>query len=92
MKNILNKEPISVDFNNCGEDGEVRLTTQGTLNDMRRLNLTLVEGQRIWITDGEIEETGIVTFRHGIWVVISDKGSLKDVDEKAPYHNKNRLK
>ena len=85
----VNKEPIFVDFANCDEDGAIRLITRGTLDDLNRMGLQLTEGQKILVTDNEIEMTGTVTFRDGMWVAIPDEKGFKKVDENAPHHIKN---
>lgn len=75
--NTKNKKPISVDFNNADIDGAIRLTTSATLEAINEQNLNLVEGEKIWITDGEIEEIGTLALREGAWVSISEEGTLK---------------
>ena len=85
----INKEPLYADFNNITEDGAVRLNTRGTATDLEKFGIKLSEEQVIWITDGDVEMTGKVTFRNGIWVAISNDEGFKDVDPDSPYHIKN---
>ena len=68
------------------EDGAVRLHLPITTSSLSKLDIALSEGQRIWITDGEIEEFAITEYRNGIWVAIPEENSLKDVDKNARYH------
>ncbi len=82
----INKTPIFADFNSRDEDDAVWLNTNGTVRDLQEMNLKLAEGQTIWVTDGEIEMVGTVTFREGMWVAIPDAEGMKYVDENAPYH------
>ena len=84
----LNKEPIFADFGNSDEDGAVRLITEGTLADLKRMNIVLSEGMRIWLTDHDVEVTGNVTSRNGVWVLAPDT-KFKQVPTDAPYHIKN---
>lgn len=86
---IINNKPINVDFNNRDEDGAVRLHLPITTVDLKEIDLPLIEEEKIWISDGEIEEIGNLKFRDGIWVVIPLEGTLKDVDKKADYYIEN---
>jgi hypothetical protein len=85
----MNSQPIFADFGNSDEDGAVRLVTDGTLADLKRLEFSLAEGQRIWLTDHDVEMTGTVTFRNGMWVAIPDANGFKQVPIDAPYHINN---
>ncbi|MCX6785203.1 MAG: hypothetical protein NTV81_04790 [Candidatus Komeilibacteria bacterium] len=82
----INSEPIWVDFCNSDEDGAVRLLLPIESIKHERLNLNFVEGQVVWVTDGDVEEFGILKFRDGMWVAISLKGTFKDVDKDSPYY------
>ncbi len=85
----MNSQPIFADFGNSDEDGAVRLVTNGTLADLKRLEFSLAEGQRIWLTDHDVEMTGTVAFRNGMWVAIPDANGFKQVPIDAPYHINN---
>jgi len=86
----INKTPIFADFNSRDEDDAVWLNANGTVQDLQEMGLNLTEGQTIWITDGEIEMMGTVTFRDDMWVAIPDEEGMKYVNEDAPYHIKNQ--
>jgi len=51
---------IHVDFHNADPDGYVRLNTVGSIQDLARHHVKLVDGDSLRITDGEIEMTGVV--------------------------------
>jgi hypothetical protein len=85
----VNSQPIFADFGNSDEDGAVRLVTDGTLADLERLNISLAEGQIIWLTDNDMEMTGTVTFRNGIWVATPNQNGFRQVPLDAPYHINN---
>jgi hypothetical protein len=87
--NPMNSQPIFADFGNSDKDGAVRLVTDGTLADLKRLEYSLAEGERIWLTDHDVQTFGTVTFRKGIWVAIPDSNGFSQVPEDAPYHIKN---
>jgi hypothetical protein len=57
---------------------------------LKGMDLELVEGLNVWITDGEIEAIGTTTFRDGIWVAVLDEDSLKSLDKNSPYHIDNQ--
>jgi hypothetical protein len=88
MKSV-NNEPIFADFGNSDPDGAVRLITDGTLDDLKRLNISLSEGMHLWLTDYDVEVTGNTTYRNGVWVLIPDS-KFKQVPLDAPYHINNQ--
>ncbi|SRR5258708_6383695 len=90
--NVINKEPIFADFANSDEDGAIRLVTNGTLADLKRMKLSLSNGQKIWLTDNDVEMVGTIASRDGIWVAIPDFDGFKPVTLDAPYHIKNLKK
>jgi len=83
--NPINREPIFADFGNCDEDGAIRLVTSGSLGDLQRMNISLLAGQLIWLTDYDVEVMGKAAFRNGAWVVIPTS-KFKQVAPEAPYH------
>jgi hypothetical protein len=85
----VNSQPIFADFGNSDEDGAVRLVTDGTLADLERLNISLGEGQVIWLTDNDVEMIGTVAFRNGIWVAVPNQNGFKQVPLDAPHHINN---
>jgi hypothetical protein len=87
--NAMNAEPIFADFGNSDEDGAVRLNCDGTFADLARMGLSFSEGQRVWLTDHDIETNGTVTFRNGIWVAIPDQNGFKQVPLDAAHHINN---
>ena len=71
---------IFADFNNTDIKGRVRLTTVGTLNDIREQNIELKEGLEVLIDDDDgLTTHGIVEFseEENIWVAKIDWELLK---------------
>lgn len=70
---------IYVDFQNADEDGFVRLNTNGTLADLEKAQLSLVDGLPLFLSDGEL--TAKATVREpgleGVWRAEIDWGELK---------------
>lgn len=64
---------IPVDFGNRDEDGAVRLVTQGTIECLNSHDVTLAEGLRIVISDGELTAEGRCTQRDGMWVAVVER-------------------
>ncbi len=66
-------EVIFVDFNNADEKGRVRLTTNGSLNDIKNKNIELVEGNKVLLDDSEeLKTLGTLYFSNeeNIWVAV----------------------
>jgi len=59
---------IPVDFNNCDEDGSVRLNTNGVHEFTQDTNFQFSEGLSVRMTDGEFTASGKLIRRDGIWV------------------------
>lgn len=59
---------IPVDFNNCDEDGAVRLNTRGTITYLKENQIEHNENDEIIMLDGELRAEGIIEMRDEIWV------------------------
>ncbi len=86
---MINTEPIYVDFNSRDEDDGVWLSSTKVLEEIKKNNIDLKEGNLIWLTDGELEIIGKLTYRIDRWVAVPDIKKFVFVDEKASYHYKN---
>lgn len=87
MKTINNK-PLDVDFNNMDADGAIRLHLQEIVLQIKQMELELVDGSSVWLTDGDIEVEAILRIRDGIWVGIPNT-NFRPVELSAPYHINN---
>jgi hypothetical protein len=91
------KQPLYADFNGLEEDGAVFMGLP-PFDDMylKKTDFVPKEGSKIWVSDGDVEETGTLSFRkrgeYQYWVLVTDKGSIKDVPKDAWYHNDNLSK
>ena len=72
MEKFMNS--IYGDFQNADKDGNVRLNTQGTLDDLKRLGIKLKPGLEIIISDGELRAEGVTLFSksENLWVAKVD--------------------
>ena len=64
-------EVIFADFNNADEKGRVRLSTKGSLNDIKNKKIKLVEGKKVLLNDcDELKTLGTLYFstEENIWV------------------------
>ena len=64
-------EVIFADFNNADEKGRVRLSTNGSLNDIKNKNIELVSGKKVLLDDyDELKTFGTLYFstEENIWV------------------------
>jgi hypothetical protein len=76
------KLPIKIfaDFNNTDRMHRVRLTTVGTLEDIKRMGITLESGLQIILDDSEeLVASGVVEFseEENIWVAKINWDELK---------------
>ena len=67
---------IYADFNSCDEQGRVRLSTVGSLKDIKQYEHMLEEGMRVILyTPDEFEVAGILVFED-IWLGIPDFSTI----------------
>jgi hypothetical protein len=72
-----NSNKIFVDFNNADTKGRIRLNTAGTLEDLKKYHITLVEGLEVILDDNDgLVTKGIVKYseEENIWVAIINSG------------------
>jgi hypothetical protein len=69
MKTENSRDAVRVDFHNADADGYVRLSNKGAIEDIARLGLTLVDGQGLHLTDGEVVVFGVARApgSEGVW-------------------------
>jgi hypothetical protein len=72
---------LFVDFHNADSKGRVRLNCIGTVEELGRLGLQLVDGLRVTIHDEELEADGEVHYSpdEGIWVAKIDWDAIRHV-------------
>jgi hypothetical protein len=65
---------IYADFNNADSKGRLRLITEGSLSDIKRLNLKMEEGMPVVVYDDELSTSAEVIFseEEKIWVAKID--------------------
>lgn len=85
-KRIANLKPIFVNFESSDEDRAVwlDLPLQSAIT-MQEIEYQLLEGDKIWITDGDIEVMGIVQYRNGRFVAMI-MSEYMQVPIDKPYH------
>lgn len=66
----MNQTKIPVDFGNRDKDGAVRLVTRGTTDYLASHGISLAEGMRVLMSDGELSAEGTCTYRNGMWVAV----------------------
>jgi hypothetical protein len=74
---------IYADFMNADPHGRVRLNTVGTIEDVSRHGIQLVNGLRVVVHDDELEADGEVAYSdtEHIWVARIDWNALRPVSE-----------
>ncbi|MBN9118320.1 MAG: hypothetical protein J0I06_04020 [Planctomycetes bacterium] len=70
---------LLVDFNNADPQGRVRLNCVGTIEDLARFGVRLVDGLRIIVSDGELEADGEVMYStdEHVWVAKIDWNAIR---------------
>jgi hypothetical protein len=82
IRNAINMETlpkIFAHFQNADAKGRIRLTARGTIDDLKANNITLREGLRLLLDDGDdLSTIGIVGFseEENIWVAKIDWDSF----------------
>jgi hypothetical protein len=81
MEWMTQKLSLSANFHNADPQGRVRLNCVGTIEDVGRLGLRLVDGLRVTIHDEELEADGEVIYSadEGIWVARIDWDAIRHV-------------
>jgi hypothetical protein len=71
---------IYADFQNSDPEGYVRLNTQGTRGDLEAAGLTLSDGLRLNLSDGELKTEALVVKpgSEGVWRAKIDWVALSD--------------
>jgi hypothetical protein len=62
---------IPVDFNNCDEDGAVRLITRGVDAYIEENSIKFNEGDNVMLSDGELFAKAVLSYRDNMWVAIA---------------------
>lgn len=72
---------VYADFNNSDALGRLRLNIAGAVEDIRRQGLTLRNGLRLVLSDGDLEADATVVFSttEGIWVGVIDWDQIRHV-------------
>jgi hypothetical protein len=72
---------LSADFHNADPQGRVRLNCIGTIEDLGKLGIQLVDGLRVTIHDEELEADGEVVYSsdEGIWVAKIDWDAIRHI-------------
>ena len=70
---------IFADFMNADPEGRVRLSCVGTIKDLARLGVRLVDGLRVTLTDEELEADAEVVYStdEHIWVAKIDWNAIR---------------
>jgi hypothetical protein len=77
----MNDPRIYADFHNADSKGRVRLTCVGTIEDLARQGIRLVEGLPIVLHDEELEAEGVVEYSRdeGSWVASIDWDAIRAI-------------
>lgn len=78
---MISSNSVRVDINNADGNGLIRMSCKGTVDDIERFGIELIEGGELRANDGEIEFTGVVrrSMDDGMWRL---EVSWKEIFEK----------
>ena len=77
----MDKHKIFADFHNADEQGRLRLTCLGTVEDAARLGICFHKGMTLVLSDEEVEVEGTVAWNaeENRWVAAIDWDAIRDV-------------
>lgn len=76
----INNSPIYVDYNSVDKNGAVVLTTNTSIKDSTGNEISLSDGQLIWVSDTELEYLGVVTKRDDEWIAVTISSTRNDLN------------
>ena len=81
----MDKHKIFADFHNADEQGRLRLTCLGTVEDAARLGIRFHEGMILVLSDEELEVEGTVAWNaeENRWVAAIDWDAIRTLRPKA---------
>ena len=78
----MNKPRVFADFHNADVKGRVRLNCAGTIEDIKRQKIVLIDGQSLTIYSEELEVTGIVSYseEEKLWTAVIDWNAIQEAE------------
>ncbi len=75
----MDKPRVYADFHNADGQGRLRLNTNGTMQDLTRLQISLREGQVLTLYSEELEVDGIMrrSQEENLWVAVIDWNAIR---------------
>ena len=82
----MNKLRVFADFHNADAKGRVRLNCTGTVEDLKRWEIVLQEGQSLIIYSEELEVDGVVHYSEAekLWTAVIDWNAIREVEPIVP--------
>lgn len=76
---------IFADFHNADSQGRLRLNCVGTIEDLARQNVKLLNGQLLILYSEELEVEGVVQYseEENLWVAVIDWNQIRELEEVA---------
>lgn len=74
---------VYADFHNADAQGRLRLNTRGTLDDLNRQQISLIDGLRLIVYSEDVETEGEVQFSadEQVWTAVIDWGAIRQFDD-----------
>ncbi|MCZ6681058.1 MAG: hypothetical protein O7E52_27880 [Candidatus Poribacteria bacterium] len=79
---------IYADFNNCEENGKVRLNTNGSLSDLSEVNDKIHPDMSVWLYDEEFEVEAKLEYNQKwkIWLGAPNWSTIRYFNDSLPIH------
>jgi len=81
----MNTPKVFVDFHNADVQSRLRLNCIGTVEDLARQNIELLDGQLLTLYSEDLEVEGAVQYssEEKLWVAVIAWNAIKHLDEIA---------
>lgn len=82
----MNKVRVFADFHNADVKGRVRLNCAGTVEDLKRQEIVLQDGQSLIIYSEELEVEGVIHYseEENLWTAVIDWNAIREVEPIVP--------
>ena len=82
----MNKLRVFADFHNADAKGRLRLNCAGTVEDLKRREIVLQDGQSLIIYSEELEVDGVVHYseEEKLWTAVINWNAIREVEPIVP--------
>lgn len=76
----MNTQRVFVDFHNADTEGRLRLNCTGTIEDLSRQKIRLLDGLQLIFYSEDLEADGVVQYstEENVWVAVIDWDEIRE--------------